>query len=108
MKIIAFILSIYVFGLNFLACNDSDSSQLIYDSEITIVSGQNLDLDHTHNQEADLCPPFCSCHCCHVHTIDFGSSSFKPLIADIPSKTFAHFDCSVEEPILSFLDPPKV
>jgi hypothetical protein len=43
-----------------------------------------------------------------VHTVDFGSSNFKALIIEIPSKAFVHFDSSVEEPILSFLDPPKV
>ncbi|WP_231919720.1 DUF6660 family protein [Salegentibacter salegens] len=104
----AFILSLYVMGLNFLACNDSDSSQVNSDSEITMVNVQNLDIDHSHDKVADLCPPFCSCHCCHVHTVDFGSSNFRPLITEIPSKAFVHFDSSVEEPILSFFDSPKV
>ena len=108
MKIIAVILSLYIFGLNLLACNDSDTSQVISDSEVTMVATQDLDFDHSHNKVVDLCPPFCSCHCCHVHTVDFGSSHFEPLIAEIPSKAFAHFDSSAEEPILSFLDPPKV
>ncbi|MDT0642540.1 DUF6660 family protein [Zunongwangia sp. F363] len=108
MKIIAFILSLYVFGLNLLACNDNDSSEISSDSEITAVSFQEMDVDHSHNQTADLCPPFCSCHCCHVHTVDFGSSNFEPLITDIPSKAFVHFDNLGDEPILSFLDPPRV
>ena len=108
MKIIAVILSLYIFGLNLLACNDSDTSQVIADSEVTVVAAQNLDIDHSHDKVVDLCPPFCSCHCCHVHTVDFGSSNFKALIKEIPSKAFVHFDSSVEEPILSFLDPPKV
>ena len=108
MKIIAVILSLYIFGLNLLACNDSDTSQVISDSEVTVVATQNLDIDYSHDKVADLCPPFCSCHCGHVHTVDFGSSNFKALIIEIPSKAFVHFDSSVEEPILSFLDPPKV
>jgi len=104
----ALILSLYVLGLNLLACNDSDTSNVNSDSEVTMVAIQDLDIDHSHDKVSDLCPPFCSCHCCHVHTVDFGSSNFKVLIAEIPSKAFLHFDSSVEEPILSFLDPPKV
>ena len=107
-KIMALILSLYVLGLNLLACNDNDTSQLNSDSEVTVIAAQDLDFDHSHDKVVDLCPPFCSCHCCHVHTVDFGSSHFEPLIVEIPSKAFAHFDSSAEEPILSFLDPPKV
>ncbi len=108
MKIIAFILSLYVFGLNLLACSDSNSSQIISDSQITANTLQNLEANHSHGMEADLCPPFCSCHCCHVHTVDFGTANFEPLITEIPSKAFVHFDSLGEEPILTFLDPPRV
>lgn len=106
-KIIAFILSFYVLGLNFLACNDSASS-LNPDAEVSVVNFQDMDPDHSHDQTADLCPPFCSCHCCHVHTVKFDSAEFQPLIVDISSELFLHFDSLGKEIPHSILQPPRV
>ncbi|MBZ9630412.1 hypothetical protein LB465_06430 [Salegentibacter sp. LM13S] len=107
MKIIAVILSIYVLGLNFVACSDNYSA-LNGDTEITEVNFQDLNSDHSHEQTADLCPPFCSCHCCHVHTINFSSSEFQPLTYTISSDIFLHFDSLGKEIPDSFLQPPRV
>lgn len=104
MKIIAVILSFYVLGLNFLACNDT-SSGFNSDTEITVVNFQVL--DHS-TQTADLCPPFCSCHCCHVHTIHFSSPEFQPLISKISFEIITRFDGLGEEIPRSILQPPRV
>jgi hypothetical protein len=106
-KIIAVILSFYVLGLNFLACND-DFSSLKTDTEITEVDFQDLDIDHTHDQQADSCSPFCSCHCCHVHTINFNSPEFQPLVSNISSEIFTNFDGLSKEIPHSLLQPPQV
>ncbi|MGB3776452.1 MAG: DUF6660 family protein [Leeuwenhoekiella sp.] len=104
MKFIALILSFYALALNVLPCNDTsaivDSSQ----TEVTISSN----MDHDHGNEADLCPPFCSCHCCHVHTIDFDVNEFEPLQPVISHKNFVHFDSLGKEIPHSFLQPPRV
>jgi len=86
-----------------MSCNDSsidvDNSQI----EATF----NTDLDHSHSAFV-LCPPFCTCHCCHVHTIDFGSSNFEPIISGISSEVFGHFDNPGQDITHSLLQPPKV
>ncbi|SHJ15465.1 hypothetical protein SAMN04487911_11267 [Arenibacter nanhaiticus] len=64
--------------------------------------------NHEHNEIADVCSPFCHCHCCHVNSIDFGITSFEPISAVIPSKIYIHFDSLGEEVIHSILQPPKV
>ena len=101
-KVVAIILSFYFLALNVVPCSDAANSA--DDTQVVTV----IDIDGDHDQDCELCSPFCQCHCCHVHTVDFGSSNFKALIIEIPSKAFVHFDSSVEEPSLSFLDPPKV
>ena len=107
MKIIAVILSFYVLGLNFLACNDN-SYVVNSATEITEINFQELDIDHSHDQSGVLCPPFCSCHCCHVHTIDFSPPEFKPLISNISFEIFNHFDGLGKEIPRSILQPPRV
>jgi len=86
-----------------MPCNDSsidvDNSQ--------IEAAFNTDLGHSHSAFV-LCPPFCTCHCCHVHTIDFGSSNFKPIISEISSEVFGHIDNLGQDISHSLLQPPKV
>jgi len=101
-KIIALILSFYFLALNALPCSDNGIND---NSKTEVLSSSNLDHNHT---AFDQCPPFCTCHCCHVHTADFASANFKPINTEISSKVFFHFDRIGDEPILSLLDPPKV
>ncbi|WP_133546852.1 DUF6660 family protein [Salegentibacter sp. 24] len=107
MKVIALILSIYISGLNFVVCSD-DFSRIDSDSEVSQVNFQDLDTNHSQEQMSDLCPPFCSCHCCHVHTVNFSSSEFQPLIASISSEVFLHFDSLGMEISHPILQPPRV
>lgn len=105
MKIIAFILSVYILGLTVLPCSDNETNP--NDVE-TIVSIQADAIDHSNdNNLEDLCPPFCSCHCCHVHTIDFGISNYTPFIVDNYLKIFSHFDSPGKDFTNSLLQPPQ-
>jgi len=102
-KIIALIFSFYILALNVLPCNDANLGTDNQQIEVAF----NPDLDHSHTA-LDLCPPFCTCHCCHVHTIDFGSSNFEPLISEISSEVLGHSDNLGLDISHSLLQPPKV
>lgn len=104
-KLLTFIFGLYILTLNALPCTDVNADVVSDTSQTEFVSASNLDHNHS---ASDLCPPFCTCHCCHVHTVDFGSVNFKPINTEISSKIFIHFDSIGEEPIYSLLDPPRV
>lgn len=78
---------------------DSESSEIVF---------HDINTDHSHDQPVDLCPPFCSCHCCHVHTVKFETTEFEPLITGISSKVFLHFDSLGKEIPHAILQPPRV
>ncbi|WP_338150215.1 DUF6660 family protein [Eudoraea chungangensis] len=102
MKFVAIILSIYFLALNVVPC--SDAGNVKDDTQITSVS----DFDGDHDQDCELCSPFCNCHCCHVHTISFGLTTFEPLQPLIPQDNFNHFDSIGKDISLSPLQPPQV
>ncbi|MFI2744079.1 DUF6660 family protein [Zhouia sp. PK063] len=102
-KLLIFIFGLYVLMLNAFPCTDTDVFSNNFQTEVVAFSN----LDHNHNT-SDLCSPFCTCHCCHVHTVDFSSADFKLINTEIYSNLFLHFDSLGQEPILSLLDPPRV
>lgn len=60
MKLLTFILSIYVLLLSTVSCTDDVESHNEGDKiEISV----NTD-DHNHSENCDFCSPFCSCACC--------------------------------------------
>jgi hypothetical protein len=101
-KYIAIILSIYFLALNVVPC--SDTGKVKDDTQVVTVT----DFDSDHNIDCELCSPFCQCHCCHVHTIDFGIASFNPFQDTISKENFSHFDSLGKDIHLSLLQPPKV
>ncbi|WP_394355031.1 DUF6660 family protein [Maribacter aquimaris] len=102
MKIITLILSFYILGLNVLPCTDTRAE---FD-DTQIEAAFSLDLDHSHSA-FDLCPPFCSCHCCHVHTIDFGATAFTPIPNPISKENFSHFESISDGVVFLLLQPPR-
>lgn len=40
------------------------------------------DLDDEQQTGADLCSPFCQCHCCHVHILSF--QNIPQEVIDLP------------------------
>lgn len=68
---------------------------------------QTPDADHNH-VNSDLCSPFCHCHCCHVHTIDFGLYAFEPLQPIVVQLSTLHFDSRGKDFQNSLLQPPRV
>jgi len=69
---IAALLATYMFALMLMPCNDTCNSHQ-HDTPTTIQTAQ----DH-HQEESDICSPFCFCSCCatsmtvqHFPTYDF-------------------------------------
>ncbi len=103
MKYIAFIISIYFLTLNFLPCEDA--SEQSDDSQTEIV--QNMDIDHDHN-DADLCSPFCQCHCCHIHVLNFDLDAYSIHTPLISTRIFIHPDAIAKDIMQSILQPPQL
>ena len=110
-KLAAYILSVYLMGLTFVPCDDSyvevNKTEIGSTSVITSPLDE-LGIDHSHTPASDSCPPFCTCHCCHVHTVDFGGISFQPVNAQVSQTSPAYLDNIQDEVVRSFLDPPRV
>lgn len=106
MKFLTILLAVYFLGLNFVPCGDisfEDSKECI---EISHTVDSPSDVDHDHNTE-DECSPFCQCHCCHVHTIDFGSATIALIEPNIFKEKYAHFDSSGKDVFISLFQPPR-
>ncbi len=82
----------------------SDSENVKEDSLVVSV----VDYDAEDDQGCELCSPFCHCHCCHVHTIDFGITSFEPYQPQISQEYFDHFVGFEDDFYHSLLQPPQV
>ncbi|WP_025666230.1 DUF6660 family protein [Aquimarina megaterium] len=104
MKILAFILSIYFLALDFMPCNDS--IPITEDSQIEAFADSCE--NHDHSIENDLCSPFCQCHCCHVHVIDFSIDTYQLISPEISTELFAHFDSVGKEISNTLFQPPQV
>lgn len=92
----------YFLALNFVPCSDSANAP----DETQEVSVSDFNGDH--DQKCELCSPFCQCHCCHVHTVDFGIANFKPFQPSINQEKFVHFDSLGKDISHSLLQPPRV
>ncbi|MEW7290048.1 DUF6660 family protein [Aquimarina sp. 2304DJ70-9] len=103
MKFLTIILSLYFFALNFVPCEDAYSDIDDVQAEIS----QNLDIDYDHNG-SDQCSPFCQCHCCHVHVINFNIVQFETQLAYISSKIFSHNEGIIKDIALPILQPPQL
>jgi uncharacterized protein DUF6660 len=103
MKIMAVLLSVYFLALNFAPCSDFENST--DNAQIETLIGFDGDYDQG---TTDLCSPFCQCHCCHVHTVDFGIDGIEPLVAGISSEIFTHLDNSGKDIVNPILQPPRV
>jgi len=103
MKYVALILSFYFLALNVMTCDDNDT---IVDGEQSLISYQQ---DSNHNQgNLDSCSPFCSCHCCHVHTIKFVPIAFETIEPIVFQEVFDHFYGLTKDFHTSILQPPQV
>ncbi|MDF0706270.1 MULTISPECIES: DUF6660 family protein [Flagellimonas] len=102
MKFFTVILSIYVLALNVVPC--SDAGNVTEDSQGVYL----VQFDGEHSENCELCSPFCHCHCCHVHTVDFGIARFQPLQETYLEEVFTHFEGLGKEFTDPLFQPPQV
>ena len=105
MKVIAVILSFYFLALNFVPCSDVNSNSNSNNVQTEFIASSNFDHDHN---VADFCSPFCNCHCCHGHSVDFGINVFDLLLPEFTSEQFSHTDNISQNYLHSILQPPRV
>ena len=106
MKILLTLFSIYILGLYFVPCSDSVVN--VDESHEKVVVAMDHSQGSSHQNQADQCPPFCQCHCCHVHVTDFNAVGFKPITFPISTELFNPVDSFDEEHPSPLLDPPRV
>ncbi|HMQ59451.1 MAG TPA: hypothetical protein PKE06_02230 [Flavilitoribacter sp.] len=87
MKCLTSILSFYFLMLSLLPCTDTCASENeMQDGRHRMVSGEHSGCSH--QQDDDLCSPFCTCTCCGQVTAGFKTPGFHPgrffLFADAP------------------------
>jgi len=102
MKHLAFILSIYIFGLNLAPCADYIPTDNI-DAKTELSQAKE---DHQ-QQDSDLCSPFCICQCCHISTINFKFVNVKFNISYISTQDFFYLNGIEKDFTTSILQPPR-
>ncbi|GAA4275506.1 DUF6660 family protein [Aquimarina mytili] len=103
MKFLTVLFSLYFFALNFVPCEDAHTSM----DDVQVEVCQNLDICDDHNG-SDHCSPFCQCHCCHVHVINFDIVQFETQLAYIPTKIFSPNEGISEDIVDPILQPPQL
>ena len=105
MKILAFILSIYIFALNLAPCEDNAT----FDNDVNTEASQDIGDDHQHqHQDADLCSPFCHCHCCPIYATDFAIADYSIATVTISTEVFFYCHGLEKDFNSSILQPPQV
>jgi len=69
MRMITFILALYVFALATMPCTDSMVSNSVQHENELISLSDDHNHNHSHGDEEDSCPPFCACQCCGIHVL---------------------------------------
>lgn len=104
MKFLVIILSVYFLGLNFIPCDDA----VVYDGQEEFSVVLDADQDHQESDGQDECPPFCQCHCCHVHVIQFSTITFEVLEPAISTLIVQKGERLGEEIPNTHFQPPRV
>ncbi|MDT0647951.1 DUF6660 family protein [Zunongwangia sp. F260] len=105
MKIAALILSFYFLGLNFLDCSDEPQTSSS-DSEVSIEV--YAESDNPQDSSEDLCPPFCHCHCCHVHVVNLQSTEVSIFTPEILTLISTRLEAPEKDFSSSLLQPPRI
>ncbi|MDT0690972.1 DUF6660 family protein [Salegentibacter sp. F188] len=105
MKIAAFILSFYFLGLNFLGCADEAETSC---SDAEVCTKTSVEGESQQDSPEDLCPPFCHCHCCHVHIVDLQTTYFFIFSPEISTLISTRLEAPEKDFSSSLLQPPRI
>lgn len=97
------ILSIFLLSLTLLPCDDMQT-----EDNCGTESHYHLTDNHDHDADADLCSPFCQCHCCHTHITAQQSPPLSATLAFISESTSGYIPNIGKDIADSLLQPPQV
>jgi len=102
MKLLAFILSVYILGLNLAPCEDYPIADNDFNTEISYnIEGNNQHLG------VDFCSPFCICQCCHISATHFKVVDVKLGLTYITTQDFFYLNGLEQKFSISVLQPPQ-
>lgn len=87
-----------------MPCDDA----VVYDGQEEFSVLLDADQDHQESDGQDECPPFCHCHCCHVHVVQFSSTTFEVLEPSISTLIVQNGERLGEEIPNTHFQPPRV
>jgi hypothetical protein len=100
MKLFATILSIYIMFFAFMPCEDSH----IADNDCYNLTQQ--DNNEEHDNDFEICSPFCFCNCCHTLTLVTQNNPQLKSAMDYEILPLISFQIK-SEAYCSFWHPPK-
>lgn len=106
MKFLWFVLSIYMFALIVMPCNDGKAS----DKMLHCCGSDSQKTDDTHkdqNQTHQSCSPFCTCSCCNANAL---SVSYFPNLTYLSQEIDNHFitePSAITKVAIPVWQPPK-
>jgi hypothetical protein len=111
MKFFSLILSVYIFCLAIMPCNDM---HLLLEESKQAIAHHDDHTTHDHDQDTEKhCSPFCTCTCCHTSVnFEFGSKnvlvSTKFVQVSRVDNTFLYYDSPSSTYRNTIWQPPKV
>ncbi len=117
MRLVVFIYSLYLLGLNFVPCGDNLQSKDNFSNSNLIEQTATEFLSHKesqehneseHHHELDLCSPFCQCHCCHIHIIQSQNFNYELSVRQNKQQKHRLTQQFLENYQLNLLQPPQV
>lgn len=101
MKLLSIILSFYLIGLTFVPCEDKAN-------QVDTSHEQIADHEDQHQTGTDLCSPFCQCHCCHIHILNFENIKSEVLNPQVSTLIIErHKNSGIDIPNTHF-QPPRL
>ncbi len=108
MKLINFILSIYLVALSCLPCADMEVNSAAHKNAHDVAKTTHDHGGHSHDKENDLCSPFCNCNCCGSQIVSYFkvvaynfaviSKEIKTQLPSYTSKFTSNFYGSIWQP----------
>ncbi len=109
MKLLNYILSIYLVALSCLPCADMEISSAAH--KAVEISANHDEKSYNHDKENDLCSPFCNCNCCGSQIVSYfkiTTFSFTPIKRSIKTQLPSYTSIVTSNFFGSIWQPPQI
>ena len=109
MKLLNYILSIYLIALSCLPCADMEVSSAAH--KAVEISDNHDEKSHNNDKENDLCSPFCNCNCCGSQIVSYfkiTTFSFTPITKSIKTQLPSYTSIVTSNFFGSIWQPPQI